>query len=178
MQNLIEKKKMYEKHISGILNAIKIDVAVFKQKKMEELELQCQIREKDLMKAAEREIQVYETRIKVLSDIICEDMPEATTINNLIAEEKCEVVEELPEEIVEEIEEEIVEEVIEEELCEEPINSEDSVLEIAEEEIIDLDIIDEIPNEAEIFDEVVINKKEEVVLDRPGMTQITIPSRG
>lgn len=169
MQNLIEKKKMYEKHVDGILNAVKIDVAVFRQKKMEELELQCQAREKDLMKAAEKEIQVYQTRIKVLSDIICEDMPEATTINNLINEEKCEVAEEVVEEIVEEI--------VEDELCEEPINSEDSVLETIEEEIIDLDVVDEIPNEAEIFDEIVIDGKEEVVLDRPGMTQITVPSR-
>lgn len=175
MQNLIEKKKAYEKHIAGILNAVKIDVAVFRQKKLEELDLLCQVREKDLMAAAEKEIRVYETRIKVLSDIICEDMPEASTINNLIAEEK---IDEIVEDVIEEeiIEEEIVEEEIVEEIEEEPINSEESVLEYVEEEVIDLDENDEIPCEAEIFNEVVIPENEPV-LDRPGMAQITIPSR-
>ena len=155
MQNLIEKKKMYEKHIATILNAVKVDVAVFRQKKMEELELQCQIREKDLMATVEKEVRTYETRIKVLTDIISEDMPEASVINDLISEAKVEEV--LPEEVT---------------------ASQDSILYVDEEEIVDLDVTDEIPEEAEIFDEVVITKKEEPILDRPGMAQITIPTRG
>lgn len=155
MQNMVDKIKMYEQHVAKIKNAIKVEIAVFRQKKMEELELECQVREKDLTLAAEKEIKLYENRIKVLTDIISEDMPEATHINALIEEELVEV-EDKPEEV---------------------LTAEHSILEVAEEEIIDLDVVDEIPEEAEIFDEVVITEKAKTILDRPGMAQITIPSR-
>lgn len=155
MQNMIDKLNLYEQHIAKIRNAIKVDVAVFKQKKMEELELECQVREKDLTAAAEKEIALYEMRIKVLKDIISEDMPEASQINSLINEELVEA-EDKPEEV---------------------LTVEHSILEIDEEEIIDLDVVDEIPEEAEIFDEVVITEKPKTILDRPGMAQITIPTR-
>lgn len=166
MQNLIEKKKMYEKHIATILNSVKIDVAVFRQKKMEELELQCQLREKDLMAAAEKEVRTYETRIKVLTDIISEDMPEATAINNLISEENV-------------AEEEVVEEVIEEILPEEIEYLNESIYYVdEEEEVIDTEITDTIPEESEVFNQPADSAEAtEHVLDRPGMTQVIIPSR-
>lgn len=174
MDSLLNKRAQYIAKIQSIKTQLEIDMETYKKKLNAEYASQLAQHRAVLTQDANEKIKVFENRISVLDEMIREDMPEAEAINELITNKP---IEETVEEPVQTVEETPVNdsenEIIDDVFCnEEEITENDQVIKI--DETADAIVQNE---ELNISDDVFKTETKTEILDRPGMTQITIPSR-
>ena len=178
MEELIKKRKKYFEALEEINKKIEERAGQYFNQRVIDLAKETEDYKFEIRKEYEDEINVINSKIKLLDEMISEEMPEAKSIEDLMKQEPIteEVKEEIKEEVIEEApvieeikEEPIVEETVEEakEELVEPIAEEiiePTTIEVKEEDIVTIEEVNEIPEEATVVEavEIIPEVKEEV----------------
>lgn len=184
MNELIAKRLDYVNKIKAIRDKVDVDMATYKTELNKQFSEKLASYRAQLNAQAEEAIKKYQRRIDVLDEMITDEVPEATTLNNLIHEaEETKVI--IPETDVQSVEE--VDSIPEDatvvdtvELTEAYPEYEDVLCEDLAEGMTVIEMAD--ANVVVKEDEVKISEAVQTetiaqTLDRPGMAQIVIPSR-
>lgn len=193
MDSIIGKKEEYLQKINEIVNGVEARINEYKLFLENEAIKKVKLLRDELEKESMVEIEKYETKIRLLDEIIAEEMPEAKLLTDMLEnkEELKKEIEVLKEEFVRQEEPKAIEEVEQkepeiqeaimkaeekmEELNQEPITEEvveEVVQPIEEEKIDDVEIVEE-----NIVKEIIQEPVQQIVTERPGMNQIICPTR-
>lgn len=187
MNELIAKRLDYINKIKAIRDKVDVDMATYKTELNKQFSEKLAAYRAQLNTQAEEAIKKYQRRIDVLDEMITDEVPEATTLNNLIHEaEETKVI--IPETEVQSVEE--VDSIPEDATVVDTVELTENTEAYPEYEDVLCEDLAEGMTVIEMCDANVVVKEDEVkiseavqtetiaqTLDRPGMAQIVIPSR-